>query len=122
MAGKYAAPSAIIDALDRAWRTFYVAIGLDAFIAISVGLSSILASNPDVLSPAFWNLLLILVVKSVLASTVAYFLRLKKAPKQDSSTDITVVAPAESTVTVDVSPVESAPEPVKQEEQVSFIG
>lgn len=69
------------DALNRAWRTFYVAIGFDAALLIGAGLTELL-SKGDITSPTFWATFGILVGKSVLISLASFLLRLKKAPAE----------------------------------------
>jgi hypothetical protein len=78
-----------LDAVNRAWRTFYVAIGFDAALLIGAGLTDLL-STADVTSQAFWIAFGIVVVKSVLISFASYLLRLKKAPNVDSHPDLTL--------------------------------
>jgi hypothetical protein len=82
---EHAAPAPKLwDALNRAWRTFYVAIGLDAALLIGAGLTDLL-SAADITTPAFWGTLGVLVAKSVLASLAAFLLRLKKAPNPSAT-------------------------------------
>lgn len=76
----HAAPSSFWDALDRAWRTFYVQIGLDACLVIGAGLTDLLVKE-DITTEAFWISLGILASKSVMASIAAFLLRLKKEPR-----------------------------------------
>lgn len=86
------APNVKFDALNRAWRTFYVAIGFDAALLIGAGLTDLL-SKMDITSPAFWITFGILVGKSVLISLASFLLRLKKAPAEppvEKPTDLPV--------------------------------
>jgi len=80
----HAAPSTtggtVYDALIRAWRTFYVAIGYDALIMIGTGLTALLTEH-EVTSEAFWITLGILTAKSVATSLASFLLRLKVTPK-----------------------------------------
>ena len=79
---EHAAPLSVrLDALNRAWRTLYVAFGADAAVLIGAGLLDLLSKDVDVSAPAFWTGAGILVVKSVLSAFGAYLLRLKVAPK-----------------------------------------
>ena len=75
------APNVKFDALNRAWRTFYVAIGFDAALLIGAGLTELLASG-DITTTTFWITFGILVGKSVLISFASFLLRLKKAPAE----------------------------------------
>lgn len=82
---EHAAPTPKLwDALNRAWRTFYVNIGLDAALLIGAGLTDLLTKD-DITTPAFWATLGILASKSVLASLAAFLLRLKKAPNPSAT-------------------------------------
>lgn len=77
-----------LDALVRAWRTFYVGIGIDAAGMIGLGLTDLL-TTADISSEAFWIAFGILVGKSVLASLAAFLLRLKVTPSNiDKSTQL----------------------------------
>lgn len=69
------------DALQRAIRTLWQGFGIDALIAIGVGLT-LLLDGGDVLSPVFWGGVLVLVVKSLLVSLASYLQRLRKAPAE----------------------------------------
>ena len=69
-----------LDALNRAWRTLYVAFGADAALLIGAGLLQLL-DKVDISTQAFWIGLGLLVVKSVLSAFGSYLLRLKVAPK-----------------------------------------
>jgi len=77
----HAAPLSVrLDAINRAWRTLYVAFLADAFVLIGAGLLELL-DKVDVSAAAFWTGAGILVVKSILSALGAYLLRLKVAPK-----------------------------------------
>jgi len=79
----HAAPVSVkLDALNRAWRTLYVAFGADAALLVGAGLLELL-DKADISSQAFWTGALILVAKSVLTAFGSYLLRLKKAPPVD---------------------------------------
>ena len=67
------------DALDRAVRTLWTGIGVDAAVAIGAG-TLIVLQDGDVLSPAFWTTIGALVVKSVTQSAASYLVRLKVTP------------------------------------------
>lgn len=77
----HVAPNVKFDALNRMWRTFYVAIGFDAALLIGAGLTELL-SNGDVTTSAFWITFGVLIGKSVLISLASFLLRLKKAPAE----------------------------------------
>ena len=72
------------DALVRAWRTFYTAVGIDIAALLGVGLTELLGSGVEVTSASFWSLAGVLVVKSVLSGVAAYLLRLKVTPKNET--------------------------------------
>lgn len=72
------------DALVRAWRTFYTAVGLDILILIGAGLSSLMESGVDVTSGVFWSAAGVLVLKSVFTGLATYLLRLKVTPKNET--------------------------------------
>lgn len=76
----------LLDALDRAWRTFYGAVGVDLVLAIAVGLQQLMQTN-DPFTAAFWWLLLVLIVKSILSAVVSFMLRFKKAPAVDTAAE-----------------------------------
>lgn len=69
-----------LDALDRAWRTFYTLVGVDLLLALGNGLTSAL-NERDVFSGDFWQFVLLLAVKSVLAAIASFLLRYAKQPK-----------------------------------------
>lgn len=68
------------DALNRAARTLYQGVGVDAAIAIGAG-ALILINDVDVSSGIFWESLGFLILKSFLVSGASYLARLKLAPK-----------------------------------------
>lgn len=68
------------DALDRALRTLWQGVGVDALVAIGAG-GLVLLDGGDVMSPTFWGAMGILVAKSFLVSGASYLARLKIAPK-----------------------------------------
>lgn len=72
------------DALIRAWRTFYTAVGLDILLLLGAGLSSLLDSGVDVTSGAFWASAGVLAIKSILTGVATYLLRLKVTPKNET--------------------------------------
>ena len=77
-----------LDALVRAWRTFYTAIGVDAAALIGLGLTDLL-TTADISSEAFWIAFGILIGKSVLTALAAFLLRLKVTPSNiDKSTQL----------------------------------
>jgi hypothetical protein len=83
MADHEAPPAAssikLLDALDRAWRTFYAAVGVDLILAIGLGMQQLMIEQ-DPFTSAFWWMLLVLVVKSILAAIASFFLRYAKKP------------------------------------------
>lgn len=70
----------LLDALDRAWRTFYAAVGVDLVLALGLGLQQLMTEH-DPFTSTFWWLLLVLLVKSILAAVASFFLRFAKQPK-----------------------------------------
>ena len=83
MAGKYEATGradVVIDALIRAWRTFYVSVGVDIAALIGTGLMDLL-TTADVSSKVFWIAAGVLIVKSILTGVATFLLRLKVTPK-----------------------------------------
>lgn len=77
----------LLDALDRAWRTFYAAVGVDLLIALGTGLQQLMTDH-EVFSNEFWVLLALLVSKSVLAAIAAFLLRYAKKPKVPTVTEL----------------------------------
>lgn len=67
------------DALNRASRTLWQGIGIDAGVAVGLG-TAVLLETGDVTSPIFWGTLGVLVVKSVLTSVASYLTRLRSTP------------------------------------------
>lgn len=78
------------DALIRAARTFYTAIGVDILALIGVGLTDLLNSGTPVTAGAFWSLAGVLVVKSVLTGVASYLLRLKVTPRNETDVPLPV--------------------------------
>ena len=76
----HSAPSAVPDALDRAWRTLWQGFLLDG-LASAGSAAIILVNDGDLTSPLFWSALGLLFAKSILASFVSYLARLKVPPK-----------------------------------------
>lgn len=81
------APEAVVtnaatkaDALNRAGRTLWQGIGIDACVAVGLG-AGVLLETGDVTSPLFWGTLGVLVVKSFLTSGASYLTRLRVAPR-----------------------------------------
>lgn len=70
----------LLDALDRAWRTFYTLVGVDLLLAIGNGLTQAL-NEKDVFTASFWQFIVLLIVKSVLAAIASFLLRYVKQPK-----------------------------------------
>jgi hypothetical protein len=85
MAGHAAEPTVKADALNRAWRTLYTGIILDALVLIGTGLTSLLTEH-DITSEAFWITFGILIGKSFLTSLGSFLLRLKVTPKVEPVT------------------------------------
>lgn len=71
------------DALVRAWRTFYVAIGMDILLLVGAGLTELMGSGVEVTSQAFWAAAGVLMLKSVLTGVASFLLRLKVTPKNE---------------------------------------
>lgn len=69
-----------VDAIVRAWRTFYVSVGVDILMSIGVGLL-LLLDGADVLSPVFWAGVIALILRSVVTGVATYWARLKMPPK-----------------------------------------
>jgi hypothetical protein len=69
-----------VDAVVRAWRTFYVSVGVDILATIGAGLMTLLDGN-DVLTTAFWLAALGLVSRSIVTGLATYWIRLKFPPK-----------------------------------------
>ena len=68
-----------VDALQRAARTLWQGIGVDAVATIGAG-TIVLVNGGDVMSPIFWSGIAALVVKSVVMSAASYMSRLKLPP------------------------------------------
>ena len=69
-----------LDALDRAWRTFYTLVGVDLLLALGNGINQAL-NEQDVFSGAFWTFIGVLVVKTLIAAVASFLLRYAKQPK-----------------------------------------
>lgn len=69
------------DALERALRTLWQGVGVDAAVAIGSG-TLILVQDLPVDSGLFWGSVGVLVVKSIVTAAASYLVRLKLAPKQ----------------------------------------
>lgn len=69
-----------LDALDRAWRTFYGAVGADLLLALALGLQQLMAEG-DPFTLAFWAGVGILLVKSLITAVISFMLRYAKDPK-----------------------------------------
>lgn len=70
------------DAWNRAGRTLWQGIGVDACVGVGLG-AAVLLETGDVTSPLFWGTLGVLVVKSFLTSGASYLTRLKITPKTE---------------------------------------
>lgn len=77
----------LLDAVDRAARTFYAAVGVDLLIALGLGLQQLMAEHEPFTS-TFWWLLLVLFVKSVLAAVASFLLRYAKQPATPQVTNL----------------------------------
>jgi uncharacterized membrane protein len=64
------------DAFIRAWRTFYVSIGIDILTAFGTGLLLIVA-DADMLSATFWLAVLALLLRSTVTGLATYWVRKK---------------------------------------------
>lgn len=83
--GDHAAPVSVrSDALNRAWRTLYTGIILDALVLIGMGLNDLL-TTADITTQQFWVTFGILIGKSLLTSLGSFLLRLKVAPKEPAT-------------------------------------
>lgn len=69
-----------LDALDRAWRTFYTLVGVDMLLALGNGLTQVLQEK-DPMTGAFWQFVLLLLIKTVIAAVASFLLRYAKQPK-----------------------------------------
>ena len=69
-----------VDAIVRAWRTFYVSVGIDILGAIGVGVLTLMDGG-DVMTLAFWTGVVGLIIRSVLTGIATYWVRLKFPPK-----------------------------------------
>jgi uncharacterized membrane protein len=69
-----------VDAIVRAWRTFYVSVGIDILASIGVGVITLMDGG-DVMTLAFWTGVVGLVVRSILTGIATYWMRLKFPPK-----------------------------------------
>lgn len=81
MTGRRVASVDRADAVQRAFRTLWQGIGVDALYAVGAGLSVLLLGGTDVLSAAFWVAAGVLVLKSFLTALASYLQRLRAAPK-----------------------------------------
>lgn len=70
-----------VDAVIRAWRTFYVSVGVDILTAIGAGLLLLLDGDTDITSPIFWTGVLTLALRSIVTGIATYWVRLKFPPK-----------------------------------------
>lgn len=78
--------SAFLDALDRAWRTMWQGVILDALVAIGGGIL-LLMETGDLTSPVFWSAVVLLIGKSFVMSGASFLARLKVAPKAPPAHD-----------------------------------
>jgi uncharacterized membrane protein len=69
----------VSDATVRAWRTFYVSIGVDILAAIGTGIL-LMVDGADVLSATFWLGVLALAVRSTVTAAATYWVRHKFPP------------------------------------------
>ncbi len=72
MSGQRVAVSAKADALQRALRTLWQGVAIDALYAVGAGLVVLLSGGPDVLSGAFWAAGGVLVLKSFLTALASF--------------------------------------------------
>lgn len=82
MADHVAVPKNVrfLDALDRAWRTFYALVGADLLIALATGIQQALDEG-DPFTGAFWWMLVVLLVKTIISTFATFLLRYAKQPK-----------------------------------------
>ncbi|UXE04764.1 membrane protein [Arthrobacter phage Shambre1] len=88
-----------LDALNRAVRTWWQAIGATVAVAIGTALLDLL-SGGDVFSWEFWQKVITAAVVAVLAATGAYLSRFKAPPPTVPATTTAKVVPIESDGTV----------------------
>lgn len=69
-----------LDALDRAWRTFYTLVGVDMLLALGNGLTQVLQEK-DPMTGAFWQFVLLLLIKTIIAAVASFLLRYARQPK-----------------------------------------
>lgn len=74
------AKSPVPDAVNRAARTLWQGLIVDALVLIGVGLASMMDSGIDPTQPLFWAAAGGLVIKSALTATASFLVRLKVAP------------------------------------------
>lgn len=67
------------DAFIRAWRTFYISIGVDILASVGTGVL-LMVDGADMLSPAFWLAVLALLLRSTLTALATYWVRKKFPP------------------------------------------
>ena len=72
------------DALNRALRTLWTSIGVDAFVATGAG-TLLLLNEGDPTSPLFWGAVGALAVRSLVTAAASYMVRLKVTPKAPES-------------------------------------
>ena len=68
------------DALNRAARTLWTSVGVDAAVATGAG-TLLLLNDGDPTSPVFWGAVGALAVRSLVTAVASYFVRLKVTPK-----------------------------------------
>lgn len=83
--GRREAPSpergwVVLDAINRAVRTWWQVIGAGVLVTIG-DLGITLLATGDIFSGSFWQSLIKGIVTAVLAATFAYFARFKTPPK-----------------------------------------
>ena len=72
------------DALNRALRTLWTSIGVDAVFATGTG-TLLLLNDYDPTSPLFWGAVGALAVRSLVTAAASYMVRLKVTPKAPES-------------------------------------
>ena len=68
----------VADARSRSWRTLLQGLAIDLFFAVVVLLGTL--TQADVLDKASWTIFFVLLGKTLIQTSVSYFMRLKVTP------------------------------------------